>query len=97
MPGRDGTGPLGNGPLTGWGRGNCADDEIRQNRGFGFGFGRGRGRGFGAAFGFGRGLGWRWNVENQTETDESSLKSSIDFLKNQLKVLEDRLNSFRSK
>lgn len=33
MPGGDGTGPLGRGPMTGWGRGFC--------RGFGRGFGRG--------------------------------------------------------
>lgn len=35
MPGRDGTGPWGRGPRTGWGMGPC-----------GAGFGRGFGRGF---------------------------------------------------
>ena len=93
MPGRDGTGPLGQGPMTGWRKGNC-NDANDSNNGW-FGFGRGRGRGFGAGRGFGRGFGWRWSNDNQTPNDESYLKSSIDFLKNQLKVLEDRLNGLK--
>lgn len=44
MPAFNGTGPLGQGPLTGRGLGPC---------GWGLGYGRGFGRGFG------RGLGWR--------------------------------------
>ena len=40
MPAQDGTGPLGQGPLTGRGMGPCG-------RGFGRGFRRGFGRGFG--------------------------------------------------
>ncbi len=45
MPRRNGTGPLGYGPLTGRGMGNC-----RGGAGVGYGMGRGAG--------FGRGLGW---------------------------------------
>ncbi|MEM2916545.1 MAG: DUF5320 domain-containing protein [Candidatus Woesearchaeota archaeon] len=45
MPGFDGTGPMGLGPMTGRGMGLCG-------RGFRLGFGRGFGR-------FGRGFGWR--------------------------------------
>ncbi len=46
MPGRNGTGPAGQGPMTGWGRGMC---------GGGYGRGRcfprfGRGMGFGGVF-----------------------------------------------
>lgn len=37
MPGRDGTGPLGKGPMTGWGAGFCG-----AGRRVGGGFGRGR-------------------------------------------------------
>jgi len=40
MPGQDGTGPLGRGPLTGRGLGPCGCGMRR-------GFGRGYGRGFG--------------------------------------------------
>ncbi|NLA11746.1 MAG: DUF5320 domain-containing protein [Firmicutes bacterium] len=61
MPGFDGSGPAGGGPLTGWGRGYCAQPLSRAEgvlpragrrramprRGMrlGFGFGMGRGRG----------------------------------------------------
>jgi hypothetical protein len=56
MPGRNGMGPLGQGAMTGGGRGGCeganAQEELPQ-RGPGFGMGRGNGRGNG------RGGGWR--------------------------------------
>ena len=51
MPNRDKTGPDGQGPLTGKGRGPC-----------GKGMGRGLRRGCGK--GMGRGLGWRANAQN---------------------------------
>ena len=97
MPYRDGTGPMGEGPMTGRKQGNCADDNVRNFGGRGFGRGFGRGRGFGFGFGQGRGFGWRWSDENRNPDEESSLKTGIDFLKNQLKVLEDRLNNLRHK
>lgn len=53
MPGRDGTGPLGQGPMTGWGAGFCG-----QQRGISPAFGYGRGRGMGR--GFRRGS-WYWD------------------------------------
>jgi len=63
MPGGDGTGPLGMGPMTGRAAGFCAGYSMPgyanpiSGRG-GFGFGRGWGRGwFGG--GRGRGRGWR--------------------------------------
>lgn len=46
MPGGDGTGPTGQGPMTGWGRGRCGG-------GRGAGRGRGLGRGWGAGGRFG--------------------------------------------
>jgi hypothetical protein len=49
MPGGDGTGPLGRGANTGWGRGACRRFQ-RQTFGRGGGFGRG---------GIGGGWGWR--------------------------------------
>lgn len=63
MPFRDGSGPNGAGPLTGWGMGHCGGTAA-AGRGNGFfgGIGRGRGqgmgRGFGRGFGFGRGMGY---------------------------------------
>ena len=57
MPGGDGTGPVGMGPMTGRGAGYCAGYAVPgyANPGGGrfFGFGRGFGRGLG------RGRGWR--------------------------------------
>jgi len=64
MPGFDGTGPLGRGPMTGRGLGNCVvskeqleklrKSNLAQVPGRGFG-GGGRGR-----FGTGRMFGRRW-------------------------------------
>jgi hypothetical protein len=64
MPGFDGSGPMGAGPMSGGGRGYC---NIPAGRGFGisrYGLGRGFRGGFGRggfknARGYGRGLGWR--------------------------------------
>ncbi len=66
MPGLDGTGPLGLGPMTGRGLGLCNPygpfGRGRWWRGRWFGFGRGWGRGWRRGFGrgWGRGFGWRW-------------------------------------
>ena len=60
MPGGNGTGPLGMGPMTGRAAGFCAGygmpGYINSIPGRGFGMGFGRGRGFG---GRGGGRGWR--------------------------------------
>ena len=62
MPGFNGTGPMGAGPMTGGGRGYC-NPYGRSYGGRSFGGGRGFGRGFGAGYGrgrgYGRGFGWR--------------------------------------
>lgn len=59
MPGFDGRGPEGRGPMTGGGRGYCAvpvNDNVQRPRfGTGMRFGMGRGRGCGR----GGGRGWR--------------------------------------
>lgn len=56
MPGGDGTGPAGMGPMTGRGAGYCAGSSAPAfaNPAFGRGFGCGLG------FGFGGGRGRRW-------------------------------------
>ena len=66
MPGFDGTGPGGRGPMSGRGMGYCA---VPMEEGAGYrpavhpyvAYGqapRSRGRGFGRGLGFGRGFGW---------------------------------------
>ena len=47
MPGFNGTGPMGAGPMTGGARGYCTSDGTGFQSGYGRqGFGRGRGRGY---------------------------------------------------
>lgn len=63
MPRFGGTGPSGEGPLTGWGRGYCGSGMGRGlspgfGPGYGRGFSRGFGRGMGRGFGPGPGFGW---------------------------------------
>ncbi|MFC1589872.1 DUF5320 domain-containing protein [Candidatus Omnitrophota bacterium] len=75
MPGGDGTGPAGMGPMTGGGRGFCAG-PMKDWRGFcgGRGFGRGRGRGYRnryRATGF---QGWMRSDRGVTQEDLSELK-----------------------
>ena len=62
MPGGDGTGPGGLGPMTGRAAGYCAGypvpgymNPIAGRGGFGYGRGGGRGRGRGRGFGWGAG------------------------------------------
>ena len=74
MPGGDGTGPMGMGPMTGRAAGYCAGYAVPGfmnpipgrgmgwGRGMGFGRGFGRGRGMGRGRGFGRGRGRRWRA-----------------------------------
>ena len=65
MPGRNQSGPMGMGPMTGRGAGYCRGNAGREipypaaGSGYGMGFGRGRGLGCGWRMGrnFGRG-GW---------------------------------------
>jgi len=68
MPRFDGTGPMGQGPLTGRGLGNCVPQPntsqrfpvlsgLGQRLGLGLGRGAGRGAGLGRGLGRGRGRG----------------------------------------
>lgn len=93
MPGGDGTGPMGQGPFTGRGLGNCLAYGIPALAGaatfFGFGrrrgwFGRGAGRGFGLGrgWGFAENLGWGAPPPN----DE------LTALKEEAKIIQDRIS-----
>lgn len=68
MPGGDGTGPLGLGPMSGRRAGYCAGYSTPgyanpgPGRGWGFGYGRGFGRGRGWGRGFGRRFGFGWGA-----------------------------------
>ena len=95
MPGFDGTGPRGMGPMTGWGRGFCAvplnDAGNRPYRGRGF-YGRGGGRGFGRYW-----ARQDFPIRRISREDETAmLKDQADFLKQQLEDIEARLKEIES-
>ncbi len=94
MPGRDGTGPRGMGPATGWGLGPCANEETMQR-------GYGRGGGFGRRARFGKGAGNRWGRGWRSEIQEGSreelLEDEIGFLKQQLDRARDELSRLKEK
>lgn len=88
MPGRDGSGPLGRGALTGRGLGPCSGADIaKYGAGFGIGLGLGYAcrRSFGRGLWFGRGLGIGYG---SAQTQYSSQK---ELLEKQKKILENRL------
>lgn len=102
MPRGDGTGPAGMGSMTGRAAGFCAGYNVPGyvNPVSGRGLGFGRGRGFGRGLGFGRGFGWRANVPYAAPyagnapyypASQYSAKDEGEFLKNQVKYLEEEL------
>ncbi len=91
MPNRNGTGPEGLGPRTGWGMGNCAGGPAY---GYGRGGGRGRGRGFGP--GRGRGRGWFGSGSYSprpltVEEEKAELQAQAEDLRQELDYIEKRL------
>ena len=98
MPGGDRTGPMGQGPLTGRGFGNCLAYGIPAIAGavaaFGFGrrrgwFGRGFGRGMARGFGLGRGLGFAGDYGT---APSYSKEDELAALKEEAKYLQDRIS-----
>lgn len=86
MPGRDGTGPIGRGAMTGRGFGLCKDANPTVYGG--------RASWFGQGFRFGRGYrcrgGFGWGFENQKEMLEDQkvfLEDRLDAIKKQLEEL----------
>ncbi|MBN2102071.1 MAG: DUF5320 domain-containing protein [Candidatus Aenigmarchaeota archaeon] len=87
MPGFDGTGPRGIGPMTGRGMGPC---------GRGMGFGRGAGRGFGRGF-------WaqeqfaRPYPELTKEQEIADLKAERELIQRDIEALNKRLSELEKK
>ena len=83
MPRRDGTGPTGTGPLTGWGAGNC---------GSGKGSYPSRGRGFRRFVGFCS--PWHnWGMVPQANRPEI-LREQMESLEAQIKMMKDELKLY---
>ncbi|MFO8010102.1 MAG: DUF5320 domain-containing protein [Dehalococcoidia bacterium] len=101
MPGFDGTGPLGMGPMTGGGRGFC--NPWGAGRGW---FGRGRGFGRGPGFGRGRGMGWRGPAygaaygapyDTAYAPPAMSREQEMDMLQNQAQAIKEELEDIESR
>ncbi|HOT63497.1 MAG TPA: DUF5320 domain-containing protein [Treponemataceae bacterium] len=95
MPNRNGTGPLGAGPLTGRGMGPCGGyGRASYGRGLGMGFGGGRG------FGFGRGRGWfpfaNTNGAISADDEKQALNSQISLLTEEIDAIKKRIEELNS-
>ncbi len=105
MPGFDGTGPLGQGPMTGGGFGYCVGSWPYRGRTLARGVGRG-GRPWGGGRGFAYGGGWRragyyrgpyyganypLDPVRPAGSETEFLKAQADDLRAELQAVEQRL------
>ena len=91
MPRRDGTGPMGDGSMTGRGLGLCTFSFVLK---YGVGLGMGLGLGLACRRGFGRGFG-RGFAMNQTssKTQKELLNEQKTMLQDRLEVIDKQLES----
>ncbi len=93
MPRGNGTGPAGQGPLTGRGLGNCTGV---QNTAYGYGRGLGMGRGPGMGRGAGNGRGFGYYPAAPAPITYASQKDFLaaqqEDLKNRLEIINSQLN-----
>ncbi len=89
MPGFDGTGPLGQGSMTGRRMGNCSGAVVQGAiPRFGCGFGRGRGFAFRAR---------DMQPAKMTEKEEKQyLEEELETLKQEIKEVEKRLKELKA-
>ncbi len=89
MAGFDGTGPTGNGPMTGRGRGLCNPSAT----GNGWTPGYGRRCGYGAGRGFRRGGGgfFPQNIAIKPVDELAALRRQADFMKDSLEAIQDKI------
>lgn len=97
MPGRDGTGPMGVGKMSGRGLGACSDAKTGSDvnvagagfgRGCRCGFGRGQARGNGR--GFGRGNGYN---RTPSASQKEVLEEQQALLQNRLEMIQKQLDN----
>ena len=90
MPAQNGTGPLGQGPMTGRAFGPCNEQAMNfdfRNR---YGLGQGRGRRRGAPRAYGRFFG------SMSNTNELGQEFELDALKKQKVWLEERIQKLET-
>ncbi|MBU0606327.1 MAG: DUF5320 domain-containing protein [Armatimonadetes bacterium] len=96
MPGFDGTGPRGMGPMTGGGRGFC-NPYSPVNTGMAYrpwGYGRGAYGGRGAGMGFGRGMAWGFGAGMM---QPPSREAELQLLTTQAEMLSQQLEGLRAR
>lgn len=92
MPGRNGTGPMGAGPMTGRGLGNCTGNQpgnFPRNYGRGLGCRRGSGRGFGLGW-FGGGWFNNRNTKDTLQEQKKMLQDELDLINRDLEELDKK-------
>ncbi len=92
MPRRDGTGPMGDGAMTGRQRGFCTGANTTKNVAV---IGMGVGLGFGLRRGFDRGFKGRLNrgFARQFDVNETSTQSQKDLLLAQKELLKEQMQT----
>lgn len=88
MPRGDGTGPMGAGPRTGRGFGNC-QGAVRNGLGLALGLGLG--------FGFRRGFRNFWRFNQSSENELTELKKQESALEEGLSKIKEKINELENK
>jgi len=105
MPRMDGTGPMGQGAMTGRGMGNCQGNNGNPQK-LGVGYGKGMGCSYGVnnarRMSYGKGFGFKANLQNNNiaplQQDELSLlRSQANRLENTLNNVKSRISNFEEK
>ena len=102
MPGGDGTGPMGQGSMTGRAAGFCVGYSTPgyANPVSGRGFGYGRGFGFGRGWGRGRGRGFGWGIippqQVAPQQEADMLKDEAKAMQNEMKAINERIKELES-
>ena len=101
MPGRNGTGPVGTGPMTGRAMGFCVGTRVagyaNPIAGRGCGMGWGGGRGMGRGRGFGRGIAWSGAAGQYQAPQNLTADEELESLKGQARYFEDSLEKIKGR
>lgn len=97
MPGFDGTGPRGMGPMTGGGRGFCSPRGIVRGRGMGMDYGFRRGRGFGPGWGLGYQAPYPYGPTVNPYAPSMSREEKLNFLRYQAQAVKEQLDQIEAK
>ena len=91
MPGFDGTGPRGQGPMTGGGQGYCVAGLEERGRS-----GSGQRRGLQGGFA-GRGGGWQWDDTSVPSDIPAGDYAGVEGLAKQIQILTSRVEELRAR